>query len=226
MVPLALCSLMISLAGPVTPVEAPSRYYFLLFAGESVPFQAKYSHTWATWVKVTPLVDGNQSVTQATISWLSHDGTVEPLRLRSEVGRNWGLRETVDHMLAIPGRVILWGPYETDARRYEAARAQIAWLESGAVEYRTLDSMTRRKDVMHCVHAVTYADPVLHRHVQPVLRVGEPGTHRLARRYMRADAFIAPRVTHDWLLPVLGLDGLNIERNHWSNPVSIVRPYR
>lgn len=187
-----------------------TRYYFLLFAGQSVPFEARTAHTWATWVKAAPSADGVALETQ-TVSWLPADLDVQPLLFRTKAGRNWSLADTLAVMAKTNARVSLWGPFETDADRYHRAVAQARTLESGAVRFRSIDSLTRRPGVQHCVHAVTYADPVVRKYIQPVLRVGEPGTSRLAVKYQRAGAFVSPE-THDWLIPALGLDAAGLVR--------------
>ena len=203
---------------PARPAAEPCphapRYYMLLFGGQSVPFRARTAHTWATWVKATPMVNGAVALDVLTISWLpaDHGGEVQPLRLRSSVGRNWTLDETLAIMARNHARVSVWGPYETDAERFERAVEQARLLESGAVRFRTLDSFARRRDVAHCVHAVTFADPVAQKYVQPVLRVGEPGTSRLADKYLRGGAFPGYPERHDWLLAALGLDRAGVIR--------------
>ena len=108
----------------------------------------------------------------------------------------------------------MWGPYEIDATRYELAVIQRQFLESGAVRYRAIDSFTRNIWIEHCVHAVTYADPILKQIVQPVIQVGEPGTSRLAARYLRSGAFIGGAVTHDWVLPAIGADRYPVIRRY------------
>lgn len=197
-----------TLAAPPAAVVAPDpcRYYFILFGGQSVPFRARTAHTWAIWVKTTPTVTGAVMVESVTISWLPAGGRVEPFRLRRTTGKNYSLEETFAVAAADNDRVSMWGPYETDAERYERAVAQARLLESGAIGYRVLDSIGLRYSVQHCVHAVTYADPVLRRRFQPVIQVGEPGTSRLASRYLRTGALRHPDLKHDWLIPVLGID--------------------
>ena len=192
-------------APATTPVVEAPRYYFVLFGGQSVPFSPRTAHTFATFVKATPIAPGRLTVEQVTISWLPAEGPVQPLRLRTEAGRNHSLEETFVIATKNKARVSMWGPYETDATRYERAAEQANVLNSGAVRYRVLDSLSRNRSVMHCVHAVTYADPELQRIIQPVLKVGEPGTSKLAAKYMESGAIIGTE-THDWLLPVLGLD--------------------
>lgn len=200
------------LASAPAPAAAPApRYYVVLFGGQSIPFQPRTAHTFATFVKATPAADGAMALEQVTISWLPADRTVEPSRLRASTGKNFTLAETFDIMAKNNARVSMWGPFETDATRYALAAQQAATLASGAVRFRTLDSLGRNRDVQHCVHAVTFADPNLQWLRQPVLRVGEPGTSKLAGRYADSGAFVGTR-THDWLLPALGLDPQSVVR--------------
>lgn len=193
----------------VGPVGSP-RYYFVLFAGQSVPFIPRTAHTWATFVKATPLADGTTLVEPITISWLPSNGDVKPQEPRAVPGKNHTLDETFAVMAKHRSQVSYWGPFEIDAVRYERAVEQVRLLESGQVRYRVLDTFRHKKDVAHCVHAVTYADPVLERKLQPVLRVGEPGTSRLAAKYVASGAFIGGATVHPWVASALGLDQLPV----------------
>jgi hypothetical protein len=212
---------------PIPPPLSPaalgppdaSRYYFILFGGQSLPFRPATAHTWATFVKATPSADGKLMMESFTISWLPATAEVVPYRLHPEPGKNYTLEETFAIAAANRDRVSMWGPFEIDAERYELAVAQLRELESGSVLYRAIDSLRRRRDVQHCVHAVTYADPVLKSRIQPVLQVGEPGTSRLAMRYTRAGAFIGAPVTHDWVIPAIGLDRFPVVRRNLGEHV-------
>ncbi|MBX9581702.1 MAG: hypothetical protein K2X87_15475 [Gemmataceae bacterium] len=198
--------------GPPSCDPPGTRYYLMMFGGQSVPFVPRMAHTWATWVKATPMANGAVALDVVTISWLPADLEVNPGRLRAKVGRNRTLDETLAIMAGYHARVSVWGPYETDADRFDRAAEQARLLESGAVRFRTFDSLTRRRDVSHCAHAVTYADPVARKYVQPVLRVGEPGTSRLAGRYLRNGAFPGYPDRQDWLLAALGVDRYGVVR--------------
>ncbi|MBN9119130.1 MAG: hypothetical protein J0I06_08215 [Planctomycetes bacterium] len=199
------------LSAPAAPVEAGPRYYFILFGGQSIPFQPRTAHTWATFVKATPAADGTTILEPVTISWLPAELPVRPLKLRPVEGRNRSLEETFAIAARNNARVSMWGPFETDAGRYELAVRQVDALNSGAVRFRSLDSLGRNRSVQHCAHAVTFADPNLQRLRQPVIRVGEPGTSRLADKYVESGAFVGTE-THDWLLPALGLDRVAVVR--------------
>jgi hypothetical protein len=199
---------------PPAPTATPERYFFILYGGQSLPFKPKTAHTWATFVKAAPDAAGVLNMEHFTISWLPATGEVKPWKCRAETGRNYSLDETFAIATEQKDRVSMWGPYEIDATRYELAVIQMRFLESGAVRYRAIDSFTRNPWVEHCVHAVTYADPILREIVQPVLQVGEPGTSRLAARYLRSGAFIGGAVTHDWVLEAVGADKYPVVRRH------------
>jgi len=200
-------SLALALSAPADPaphVAAAPRYYMVLFGGQSVPFVPRTAHTFGTFVKATPDATGALSLEQVTISWLPESGPVQPLRIRSVPGHNYTLEETFAIAAKNNARMSMWGPFEIDAGRYNAA-AQAATLESGAVRFRSLDSLGRNRRVQHCVHALTFADPKLQSLRQPVLKVGEPGTAKLAIKYAESGAF-ASTETHEWLVDALGLD--------------------
>jgi hypothetical protein len=198
-------------APTAAPVPAEPRYYFILFGGQSIPFKPRTAHTWATFVKATPAADGTVSLEPVTISWLPAVGPVQPWRLRSVEGKNHSLEETFAIAAGNNARVSMWGPFEIDATRYALAVQQANTLNSGSVRFRSFDSLGRNRSVQHCVHAVTFADPNLQWLRQPVIRVGEPDTSKLAARYATSGAFVGTQ-THDWLIPALGLDKVGVVR--------------
>lgn len=208
----AALTLMSSIGTPAAPVEDASRYYFVLFGGQSVPYRPRTAHTWATFVKATPAADGQLTVEQVTISWLPAEGPVQPLRVRPVAGKNHTLDETFAKMAGNSARVSVWGPFETDATRYALAVQQAATLSSGAVQFRSIDSLRNNRAVQNCTHAVAYADPNLQHLRQPIpLRYGEPGTSRLATKYVESGA-VAGTQTHDWVLPAIGADRYPVVR--------------
>lgn len=192
---------------PTGPSAVPcTRYYFTLFAGQSVPFRPRTAHTWALYAKATTAADGSIVVEALTISWLPATGHVRPLSHRPEPGRNFSLDETFALMASHNATVSHWGPYEIGPRRYQLAEEQVRHLESGHVRYRAIDSFNLDPDLVNCVHAVTHAGPAVRKYIQPVLRVGEPGTSRLAKLYLRGGAFDGYPMTHDWILAATGAD--------------------
>ncbi|GIW84534.1 MAG: hypothetical protein KatS3mg107_0194 [Gemmataceae bacterium] len=195
-------------SGDAVPPQAigQNRYYMILFGGQAIPFRPRTAHTWAIFARASRQADGTLAVEWFTISWLPAEGPVRPLRLWPQPGKNYTLEETMRRAAEQKDRISMWGPYEISALRYELARQWFFQLSCGRVRYRVLDTLWYNPRIAHCVHAVTYADPDLKHRIQPVVRVGEPGTSRLAMMYVRAGAFLQPEITHDWLIPVIGLD--------------------
>ena len=53
---------------------------------------------------------------------------------------------------------------------------------------------------------MTHASPEVRNRIQPVVRVGEPGTSRLAKLYLRGGAWPGYPEKHTWLLTALETD--------------------
>ena len=201
-------------AEPPPPGLAAPRYYFLLFGSDAGRIRLARNHTFGTFVRATPCLDGSVRLDVVTISWLAADRRTNALLpFRPEPGHNYELHETLRLVLGQRQGVALWGPYETDAGRFEAAAARAAVLASGVVRYRAVDSIRPRPGVSHCVHGLTRADPVLGWETQPAYRIGRWGTRTLAGKYAATGAFLDPCTTHDWLIPALGLDHYPITRH-------------
>ena len=166
-----LAATLLSAPPDTAPVAEAPRYFFILYAGQSVPFRARTAHTWATGVKTV----GGVVVETITVSWLPADANVQPLRLRPVRARTGRFEDTLAIMASHNGHISVWGPYEVGAARWEKAQEHLNYLESGDVRYRAIDSFNLNQEIINCVHAVTYAHPVLQRRIQPVIRVGEPG---------------------------------------------------
>jgi hypothetical protein len=202
---LALVALGLS-ATAATAQPDCSRYYFVLFGGQGVPFVARTAHTWAVHARVTPTPEGLLAIDSFTISWLPADANVQPLRVRPVPGRNWTHEETLAIMSRYNSHISYWGPYEITCQQYALAVQQYQFLTSGEPVFRAVDSFNLNRRTVNCVHAVTHAEPVVSTYIQPVIRVGEPGTSRLAKLYVRHGSFPNYPETADWLVPALGLD--------------------
>lgn len=183
------------------------RFYLVLYGSQSEPYRIRFTHAWATFVKTTRDANGNLLVRADTISWLPATLRIHPLALRREPGMNLNSEDTLAWARSVNSRIAVLGPYEIDREHYDRLRARRRELESGAVSYRALGGLTRKAPVSNCGQSFTRAEPVVgRRYWQPIPQPGERGVARLAARYVRAGAFVAPHVTHDWLLPILGID--------------------
>ncbi len=133
-------------------------FYFLLVFGSQTPRPcAKYSHTFATFVKATgqgPCAEA-YSLESQTISWLPADGDVRLAAVSPESGRNLDLRATLHWAAATGQRVSLWGPYQVERELYDRALGQVACLESGKVCYKAVDTGWFNGSASNCIHAVS-----------------------------------------------------------------------
>jgi hypothetical protein len=180
------CAVSVRSADPVAlPACGDTRYYVLLFGGQA-DWRPQTAHTWATFVRTTRHPTGITLVDGFTISWLPEQLPVRPLRLRPEPGRNYGLHETLDNMCGGRPHLSLWGPWEVTPEWYRQAADYKAYLDSGAVRYRVLVR--------------------LYRQANPILWFGELVTRRVANAMADSNLLVNPHVTHDWLIPALGIE--------------------
>src|SRR5947209_8338331 len=89
------------------PAVAGERYYVLVFGSQRIPPDPNYSHSFATFVKVSNFPDA-PSLEYHTISWLPANLKVRTRALLPEPGHNFGLYETLQYVLANGERVSLW----------------------------------------------------------------------------------------------------------------------
>ncbi len=213
------CAVSSAGADPVNPpVCGESRYYVLLFGGQG-DLRPQTAHTWATFVQATRHPSGITLVDSFTISWLPVEMPVRPLRLRPQPGRNYGLYETLDIMTGYRPRLSLWGPWEISREWYCQAAAHKAYLDGGAVRFRTLDQSLLGDELSHCVHAVTNTDALLHERASPITWYGELVTRRVANAMVEVGLIREPCVTHDWVLSALAIDHYPLTRRRYGEPV-------
>ncbi len=213
------------LLGFGAPTRAPAgeAYYLLVYASQRVPNNPDYSHTFATFVRLSWAGDGpcpagaGLALEAHTISWLPVSGAVHTLRLRPEPGRNYGLHESIRLALATGQRVSLWGPYQVRPELYALALRRTAELECGGVRYVANDMLRRSDRVSNCIHAVSAVADGRR------LRVGSPGWGQVASFAVlrRFEPWVLDRDrTHDWLVGALGLDAYPIYYRAWAPPYS------
>jgi hypothetical protein len=191
---------------------AQERYYLWVFSSQSVPKLPRYTHTWATFAKVTDCA-GQRSVEALTISWMPATLEIRPYALRPETGINLDLPATLRTVHAQCQRISVWGPYEIDAPLYLRAMAQKMRLESGQVQYRTVDPIFRNPNISDCIHAVSDVDSVHTRLSYPVSPFfGDAAGRRIAHTWLRSCEARPPREDLRWLEPALGMAGYPIVR--------------
>src|SRR5262249_32089106 len=125
-------------------IAAPpgERYFILVFGSQSTPKWPKYTHSWATVVKVTGCDGpGAPAVEEHTISWMPAALVIRPWSCRVEPGANLALHVTIEEMLRHGERVSVWGPYEVRPGLAYRFGVQKAFMESGRVGYQCIDSV-------------------------------------------------------------------------------------
>jgi len=130
---------------------------------------------------------------------------IRQLALRTEPGVNLSLSQTYDWIASFNGRVSVWGPYEISAEQFGHYLSRKNSLDSGAVQYRAIGTLTRNLGVSNCGQSFSFASRHLRQQYgQPTPSPGENGTSKLVERYIRVGALDDPTTTHEWLLPLIG----------------------
>jgi hypothetical protein len=142
----------------------------MMFGYQDAQNRAALSHSFATFVHATIPADAPErtAVTeQIDISWLParFGGTVcvDLLHLRcpAVTGHNYSLAETLSFAENEHLTVGVWGPVEVRKDLFDRAKAQQAYLESGATGYVANDTglhlpaYNHRGGALNCIHAVS-----------------------------------------------------------------------
>ena len=210
------------------PKPIDERYFLVFFGSQDVLRRPQYTHTWATLVRVRASDAGpggtiacgevDPALDVQTISWLPTKGTIDARSHTVEQGRNFDLHETMKFAYDSKQSVAVWGPYEVWHGFAYRFMVQKQFLDSGEIGYQCIDSRgeaAEKGNGCDCIHAVTDMDPIYPRWGYPLFYYGKPGTAHAVRRFMHSPIWIAPRETHDWLLPRLGLDAYPLEKRRY-----------
>jgi hypothetical protein len=200
---------------------AGEAYFVMVFGSQQIPNHPNFSHSWATFVRITWPGNGPcpKFVTMEahTISWLPQTGDVRFLALLPECGANFDLHTTMKYVLDNHERISMWGPYQIEPDLYCRALKQIEHLESGAVKYKANDTLHRASHVSNCIHAVsTTVDGTRLRVFFPVW--GETASFDILKRM--SPWIVDCHRIHSWIGSVLGLDGYPIIYRDWRHPHS------
>jgi hypothetical protein len=199
------------------PAPPPGeRYYLLVFGSQSTPRLPRYTHTWATVVRVRDHGAGcTPELGHQTISWMPGTLEVRPWSFCVEPGVNLDLHHTIKLMVATGQRVSLWGPYEIWPGLYRKFLIQKNFLECGQVGYQAIDTIgeaTMCGNATDCIHAITDADTMFDQARYAVWRCGESASEGIVKQLSESGGFVDPYLTHDWLMPALGLTAYPIIR--------------
>jgi hypothetical protein len=202
------------------PTPPGARYFILIFGSQSTPKRPRYTHTWASVVKVTGCDGaGAPRVEEHTISWLPATLDIRVLARHPEPGVNLALPATIEEMLRNDERVSVWGPYEVSIALYTRFLIQKQFLDSGTVGYQCIDTIgeaARLGNGCDCIHAVTDMDPQYDRTRYPLSYFGDSASRHIVRQIHERPIIISPENDHGWLLPMLGLDRYPIVRQYYS----------
>jgi hypothetical protein len=194
------------------PARGAERYYAMIFGSQSSPKLLRYTHTWATFIRVVGEGDDPRGfqIYQHTISWLPSSLVVRTWSPFPEQGVNLDLYATLDAVSRNGESVTMWGPFEIAQPIYARSLRIKAILDSGVAQYRAI-STPQNLLVSDCIHAVAAVDPVFGRGHYPLIRIGKPASRFIARQVMTRSIFDQYQTHASWLIPMLGLDRYPIE---------------
>jgi hypothetical protein len=213
------------LALPTPPNE---RYYIMIFGAQSTPKFPRWTHCWATVVKVIEQPGGAAPTIEShTISWFPASLWVKPWWFHVEPGTNLDLHATTEEVHRHHERVSMWGPYETWHGLYRRFTVQKQFMESGEVGYQCIDTVgeaPKNGTGCDCIHAMSDMDPIFDRRRYPLTYFGEAASRNIVRQVRQRPILINPDQTHDWLIPALGLDCYKIIRRQETCPAQEFSP--
>jgi hypothetical protein len=191
-----------------------------MFGSQRVPANPNYSHSFATFVKVTCPEGGpnprEQRLEAHTISWLPANLKVRVNALLPESGHNFDLPETLDFANSTCQRVSMWGPYPIDPELYCRALRRKAELEGGSIRYKAVDTGYKSDRVSNCIHAISTIVE------GPKLRIASPGWGESASYFIleEMERWILSKQSETHISSALGLDEYPIIYRDFQNPRS------
>ncbi len=188
---------------------AGERHYIIVFGAQSHPKLPRYTHTFATIVKVLDCPPGCAvpPVEMQTISWLPQTLVVHPFRCQDEPGVNLDLHSTLKWAADNRMRVSQWGPYALEEDFYYRLEDQFRRISSGAYRYKAVDVLYRGTLTTDCIHAVSDVDSFDGRfYYDPIIRNDDKASRRFVRAMYERRRFLDPVEDVSWLNSALGLD--------------------
>jgi hypothetical protein len=183
-------------------------FYVVVFGADSKPQRPKFSHSWATFVRLPgdcgcgPPADP-KPLESITISWMPCKIELTPHRPLSEPGTNLDLQASFAAAYAHCEHVGAYGPLQIDECLFCRAKQHLNELESGAIRYKTIDAGHPFLNACNCIHALTAFESG-----QPRVRVGRTNFGEVASYFVTESYLphiIDPSQVHCWIADVLGL---------------------
>lgn len=205
------------------PVPTGDRYFLLVFGSQTTPKVPRFTHSWVTFVRVPAPIPGEPfRIEQHSISWMPATLCIRTLYPCVETGVNLSLHDSVRMAMGYHERVTLWGPYEIQSGLYHKLMLQKQFVESGAIGYQCIDTVGEAGltgDGSNCIHAISDADVLFRRQAYPLTYFGDSASLNILRKLVERGAVTGVNVTHDWLIPLLGLDQYPICRREYTPPL-------
>ena len=125
--------------------RAGERHYIIVFGAQSHPKLPRFTHTFATIIKVSDCPPGCTipPIEAQTISWLPQTLVVHSFRCQDEPGVNLDLPATLNWAADNRMRVSQWGPYALEGEFYYRLEDQFRRISSGAYRYKAVDVLYR-----------------------------------------------------------------------------------
>lgn len=211
-----LWAVLVFLAVPSGFCRAGDWYYLLVFGSESTPKLPRFTHTWATFVKVSGPCAGPYQIECQTISWYAAKLELTPWRALPECGVNLDLPTTLRLAREHQEQVWQWGPYQIRQDLYDRACRRIEQLQRGELLYKTIDVGFRSTYAVSCIHAVSDLDRE-HRQLRVgLVHYGAAASYQVVQlfRPWMFEACPSP----DWLNDRLGLRCDSIVHRNLDQP--------
>lgn len=209
-----LTACLVTLVCLTRPAAGAERYFAFVFSSQAVPKLPRFTHVWATMVKVGKLeLPCDQRTFQVdTISWFPATLKVHTLRLHPETGVNLGLHETIARVHQQHQHVSVWGPFEVPEFMYCEFMTQKARLESGRILYQAIDSLSCPENVSDCIHSLTDMDRQNRRSAYPLSRFGDDAAAEFVNVIKRRGQFVASDESIEFAYQALGISCGSITR--------------
>ena len=206
---LALCA--------ATNAPAQETYYVIIFSTQQAQPTPKYSHTFATFIRVMPCcaAAGACCVESHTISWMPASLQIRIHALLPEKGVNLELDPSFRWAVETGQRISMWGPYQIKPELYRRAMEQLCRLKAGRVRYKAVDTGYFTGIASNCIHGVSSSVGGTKVHVTSP-NYGETASYYVLQRMRRW--VINPDCKHEWLVSALGLNCYPIIHREWENP--------
>jgi hypothetical protein len=198
--------------------ESVDRYYLLVFGSQTTPKVPRFTHSWVTFVRVSP--DGK--IEQHSISWMPATLWIRTFYPCVEPGVNLTLNQSIEMALGYCEKVSMWGPYEIPSGLFNKLMMQKQFMESGTIGYQCIDTVGEAGltgDGSNCIHAISDADSLFTRQAYPLTFFGNSASLNILHKLVERGAVPDVKTTHDWLIPSLGIDQHPICRREYKPPI-------